>query len=228
MRHLVCAITLLCAHTPAWAQSDAATLRELLPTGRVAVEVMEMWSPPQLVELTQKLQRAIAADPAWWQEHLRKAAPGQPVAYDPRLGLTQDEYRAFIQLADSSRMRPARVDTVVIAATATGWRFDESSSIAAVRGIEIDTIARVVRTTAFGVLAAASPIVAKPTQKVTGAWGGPRWHVEEVDPVTVTGTSAHFAVGRHESGHTILYLDAKRASKGQLVAQESFFLRLLR
>ena len=227
-KKLICAALLLCGATSASAQSTNATLRELMPTGRVAVEVMEQYAPPRLVELTEKFKRALAAYPSWWQQHVAKTPPGKPIAYDPRTGLTEAEFQEFLVLPESIRLLPARVDTVVIVATPNGWRLDDASRFAAVRGIEIDTVRNVVITPRFGELPASNPIIASASQKVTGAWGGPRWKLEDGNERTLSGTSAHFSIARHESGHTIIYLDAKRAVLGRMDAAEYFFLRVVR
>lgn len=213
--------------TPAASQSVGATLRELLPTGSVRVEVLELWSPPRLGELTRKLQRAVRADPEWWQAHVRRALPGQPMPYDARLGLTEAEYRSFLQLSDSVQMRPARTDSLVLEAIPSGWRFAESTGLEILRGIEIDTVQGIVRSE-FGDLSPSTPIEPSAAQKATGQWGGPQWRREEVDVATSTGTVASFAVGRHATGHTIIYFDGRQAEHGQMTTRASVFLRLMR
>jgi hypothetical protein len=210
------------------AQSLGAQLRGLLPRGRVTVEVLEMWSPPRLTVLTQRLQQAIQADPAWWQEHVRKAVPGEPLPYDAKLGLTEAEYRDFLALTDSVQMKPVRTADIVIEPSPGGWRFGTASSIAALRNVEIDTVTNVVHSQ-FGDLGAADPITPGAGQRATGPWGGPRWNLEVVDTTTLTGTVAQFAIGKHtETGRTIIYYDAKRMNSGQLTARESLFLRVVR
>ena len=209
------------------AQSPGTRLRALLPRGRITVEVLEMWSPPRMVLLTQRLQQAIQADPSWWQEHVRRGVPGEPLAYDARLGLTEPEYREYLALTDSMRMKPARTTDVIIEPSQSGWRFGAASSIPGLRGVEIDTIANVVHSP-FGDLATADPIIARSTQRATGPWGGPRWNLDAVDTTTLSGAVAQFAIGKHaETGRTIIYYDAKKMEKGQLSARESLFLRVL-
>src|SRR5687768_12836685 len=176
---IVGAVAFMIGATNVNAQSTNETLRQLMPTGRVAVEVMEHYAPPRLVELTEKFKRAIAADPAWFQLHVAKAAPGKPIAYDARTGLTEAEFQEFLVLPESIQLLPARVDTVVIVRTKNGWRFDDASRLAGLRSIEIDTVRNVVSTPQFGTLPMAEPIVASAGQKVTGAWGGPRWKLED-------------------------------------------------
>jgi len=210
------------------AQSVGARARALLPTGPVRVEVLELWSPPRLNELSLRLQRAAQANPAWWQEHVRRAPPGRPLPYDRKLGLTEGEYQEFLRLSDSVQMRPTRTETVVIERTTVGWRFGVATTLDALRGLEIDTVRNEVHC-AFGNLLAAQPIRASPAQRATGPWSGPRWELEAVDSVTRTGTRAAYAVGRHEvTGHTVIYFNAQRVASGQLTTQESLFLRVTR
>jgi hypothetical protein len=207
------------------AQSVGAQARALLPKGPVTVDALELWTPPRMNELSQRLRNAARADPAWFQEHVRSAAPGEPLPYDPKLGLTEGEYREFLRLSDSVQMRPVRTETLVIEPIAAGWRFGAATTVSALRGLEIDTVANQVRSS-FGNLQIASPITASRAQRATGRWAGPRWTLEAVDSLTRTGTRAAFAVGKHEStGRTVIYFNAQRVASGQLTTQESLFLR---
>lgn len=198
----------------------------LLNLGTSGVEVLEMWSPPRMAALTQRVQTAIQQNPEWWQEHVRRAPPGQPIAYDARLGINEAEYREFLQFADSVRMRPARTDSVVVERTDTGWRFANETGILALRGIEVDTVRGVVRTS-YGDLPAADSIQPTSEQRATGQWGGPRWSLEQMDTTSLTGVLAQFAVGRHENGRTVIFYDARRAQNGSLLRRESLFLFVL-
>jgi hypothetical protein len=207
------------------AQTVGTQARGLLSKGSVTVDVLELWTPPRMAELSQRLRNAAQADPAWFQEHVRRATPGEPLPYDRRLGLTEAEYHEFLRLADSVQMRPVRTETLVIEPIAAGWRFANATTLSALRGLEIDTVANQVRSS-FGILPAASPITPSDAQQATGRWGGPRWALAAVDSLTRTGTRAAFAVGKHEStGRTVIYFNAQRVASGQLTSQESLFLR---
>ena len=209
---------------PIAAQSIGSQLRELLPLGDVQVEVLQPWSPPRLAVLTEKLQTAARADPEWFRSHAASAPPGEALPYHPKLGLTEAEYHEFLALADSTEMRPARAGMLALESTPTGWRVADRSTITALRGLQVDTVANVIHSS-FGILVAADPIAPSDDQRATGPWGGPRWALEALD-ATVTGTVATFAIGRlSASRHRVVYFDAKRATNGQITAQESVFLR---
>lgn len=230
MRHmhilsLLCVLSFAAADMSA--QSPGKQLAVLLPRGTASVDVLELWAPPRLTELSQRLQRAAQADPDWFQQQVRRAPPGQPLPYDPKLGLTESEYHEFLTLTEDMEMRPVRTATVVLEPTAVGWRFGSGTTVAGLRGVEIDTVKNEVQTS-FGRLPTVAPIVPGPAQRATGPWGGPQWKLESVDEATITGTVAAFAVGKHKAtGRTIIYFDAKRAENGQISARESLFLRLI-
>lgn len=207
-------------------QTPGTRVRTLLPRPRFNVEVLELWTPPRLTLLTQRLQQAVQADPTWWQEHVRRAVPGEPLPYDPKLGLSEPEYRELLSLNDSIQMKPGRTVEVVLEPTPVGWRFGAGNSLTGLRNIVIDTTSNMVHSP-FGDLSAADPITPSAEQTATGPWGGPRWSLEAVDTTSLTGTIAQFAIGKHEqTGRTIIYYDAKRLEKGQVSAQASLFLRV--
>jgi hypothetical protein len=159
-------------------------------------------------------------------DQVKKARPGEPLAYDQRLGLTEKEYREFLTLSDSGQMRPARTARVVIESVGVGWRFGQSTELAGLRGLQVDTVKNEVRSP-FGALPPTTRIQPSPGQRATGPWGGPQWKLEALNLNTITGTTASFAVGRQQlTGHTLIYFDAKRAENGQIVARESLFLEV--
>jgi hypothetical protein len=123
-------------------------------------------------------------------------------------------------------MRPARTIQLHLESTPTGWRFPADGPVQALRGVEIDTTADTIRTP-FGPIGTHGILQASDAQKATGRWSGPQWKLEAIDPETVTGTVATFAVGRLEAtGQTLIYFDAKQAKRGQITARSSVMIRI--
>src|SRR5687767_2594445 len=74
---------------PAAAQALAAgmdSVRTLMPVGTFSVDVMDVAPSPRLNELSRRMQASVRADSAWFMAAIRRAEPGQPLPYDPRLG----------------------------------------------------------------------------------------------------------------------------------------------
>jgi hypothetical protein len=130
------------------------------------------------------------------------------------MGLTEGEYRAFVAMGDSVAMRPSGAASIQIEETSAGWRLGAATTIPELRGIEIDTIADLVKTS-FGTLSARTNVSPSEAQRATGQWAGVQWRREEISADGKTGISARVAVGRLEaSGQTLLFLDGKRIEDG--------------
>jgi len=179
-----------------------------------------------LAGLTNRFQAATQADPVWFQQFVAQVPPGQELPYHPKFRLSEAEYRDLLSLlTDSVVMKPTQAGILEILATPSGIRFGPATTFAALRGLELDTVANVVRTT-FGVLRGGPPIAPSDAQQATGRWGGPRWSVEAVDTTTITGVVATFAVGRLvATKERMIYFEAKRVADGAITAREDVLLR---
>lgn len=71
-------------------QSD---LRTLLHHGKVIADIMDGVKQSQRqAELTRKFQTAIKDNYEWFLEYMKTVPEGEPMPYDPKLGLTKEEY----------------------------------------------------------------------------------------------------------------------------------------
>lgn len=204
-------------------RAPVVAFRELLPLGQVDVTILQPAAAPRFTELTARLQQAAGANLEWWTAHVRSAPAGQPLPYDARMGLSATEYREMLSLTDSVVVQRIGPATLAISTIPRGWRLDGGSSVPEVSGIEIDTVARVVRTP-FGDLREFNVVRASDAQRATGRWTGPQWTLRQVDSASASGVAVSFALGTLEAnGHTLLYYDAKRARNGQ-IAERAFRL----
>jgi hypothetical protein len=196
----------------------------LLPVGSWSADVMEVVAPPRLLELSQRFQSAARQDSAWFTAYIKTAPSGQPLPYHPRLGLTAGEYREFLALGDSMRMRPADRATLHVTRTPKGWRIETDSSLFDVRVIEIDTVTGLVQTP-MRMAGGATRVVAGARQQTTGPWDGVQWRREEMSRFPETGSTVTFALGRlRDSGRILLYYDARRIDNGALTGRATRIL----
>ena len=204
--------------------SVATDVVELLPEGEAVVDVMTLTTPARLQVLAGKLQQAAVQHQAWWLDHIKHATPGEPFPYDPKLGLTAEEYREFLLLQDQLTMRKVGEAHVrVIHAGASRYAFEGAEALPDLTGIVID-LERLVVETPFGTCAEMSAIHASPHQQATDPWDGYQWKLEtgdlqawerlsEVPDVTVV----TFDIGRlRESGRGIISYSAKQVRSGAL------------
>jgi hypothetical protein len=194
-------------------QPTSPSVEALLPSDGTTADVMQMTYPRGMDELTKKLAQAIAKNPDWWAEHVKKAKPGQPVAYDVRLGLTQEEYTEYLSLSKKAVFK--KVKTAKLNVKRNGERvvlsFDDR--LPNLKPIELDLKADVVITT-YGTAADRSQITASEAQKATGPWDGVQWKLVSVEEKPARSTSIQFALGKlKESGRGILYYNVSQVSE---------------
>lgn len=216
MRLILCCTALWAgvAFTSATGQEPARAveLKDVLPKDEAAVAVMQIGASPRIALLTKKLQEAAAEDPDWWQAHVKKAKPGEPLPYDPKIGLSKEEYQEYLDLAKTLGL--TKLKTVKVRVKQDGrlviltFGDDLPALKEAVINLKDDSV-----TTPYGVAATRSVIKAAPGQKATGPWNGIQWKLENVDLATGKGTIVKFAIGKlKDTDRGIIYYDVKQVT----------------
>lgn len=190
--------------------------KSVLPTGSLTVDVMQLGSPPRLAELGGRLQEAARQDPEWWVEFARRGRPGQPPPYDERTGLTQEEYKEFLELNDQVALVKAAEAELHVAETEPGvYELYGGEKLPELNGVAIDLNQDEVRTL-FGTAGQRSDIKANDGQRATGRWNGVEWRLHSPGMDEDTGLLIVFALGRlTESGKAILLYKVRDPIAGQ-------------
>ncbi len=79
-------------------------LDDVLPNGRCELELMSMRFTDRANQLMLKLQASVATNQDWFLEHIKRAKPGEPLDYDPRLGLTKEEYAEYLRESENRHL----------------------------------------------------------------------------------------------------------------------------
>lgn len=225
-RRFVLAVVLLALPGAALTQSKpqsppvkGVAVAPLLTTGAITVEVMQFSAPPRLTELTARLQQAAQRDPEWFTDYVQAAAPGEPLPYHPKLGLSEPEYREMLALTDSTRLAPIASTELIIKAMPYGWELDGGEALPELSGVEIDTLLGQVRTP-MGRTTEVTKILGSDHQRATGPWDGVQWKHQDSTLLSGHGTSITFALGRlRDSGRVLLYYDAGQIVGGRMAAR---------
>jgi hypothetical protein len=216
------AASLLLAQKPVEQAFSASEVEGLLPADQVTVDVMELKPPARLAELTKQLQEAAKANPQWWLRMVKKAKPGEPLPYDPKMGLTKEEYAEFLRLGNEMVLNKARTATLRLTRKEDRLTFEGGKDLPELNGVELDLKMNSVRTP-FGIADQRSRITASDSQKATGPWDGIQWRLEKPDLQPDSLTTAKFALGRQKSnGRGILYYDVRQV--GGAKRRVSYFL----
>ncbi len=190
----------------------------LFPSQEVTATIHAFESLPEVRELTARLQAAVQTDPEWWQEHVQKAEPGQPLPYDERMGMSEDEYELFLELAPQMTMIEIGTSQLQFEAVEGGMRIVSASDAPDLVGIVIRWVDDYVETP-FGTATERSEIHQTNTDAPTGEWHGFQWRFEEGETLEEV-TIASFAIGRlAESGRTLIYYEAKQVRGGLMTAR---------
>lgn len=200
MRMIASALLCLCAGFFDLARAEALT--PYLPkSGILQGQVMELVTPADIALIAKKLEDAARRDPVWFTEQVKKTPQGAPMAYDPRMGVTKEEYVRFGQAKHLMTMRPSGSVTVKIATDAKGKKqFAADGRAKALNGISLPPDQAYVETP-FGQLSTVSRISQKDPKSPLGRWSGVQWKKSEIGAPVVA-----LAVGRREdTGEGVIY-----------------------
>ncbi len=76
-------------------------LSNIFKSQTINADIMDgIKSNPRQLELTHKLQSSIQKNWEWYQEYIKTAKKGEPLAYHPNMGITEEEYAEFLKLAN--------------------------------------------------------------------------------------------------------------------------------
>ena len=180
--------------------------------------------PPELEKYVALVEEAAQKNPEWFAEHSKKSAPGVPLPYDPKLGLTEEQYADYLKLWDSREFRA--MEPVVLQLTEAK---DGTWSILTVGGTNpISTLkydpAKDVFVSPNGTLARLEDVKAD-KRSILGAWGGHEWRFEE--ETSLGKTKENFAIGKTDDGEfgMLVYRMQEVSSEGTRLYDKSVVLR---
>lgn len=74
-------------------QKAFAFADSLLTPGNHAYQLMDFIYPQEILDISIKMQKAVAADRRWWTDYIQNHyVEGKGVPYDPHFGISEDEY----------------------------------------------------------------------------------------------------------------------------------------
>ena len=183
--------------------------------------------PPELDKYVALVEAAAKKNPEWFAEHSKKAAPGVPLPYDPKLGLTEDQYKEYLELWSKREFKS--VDPVILQLKKGS---DDLWSInAAVPGggsSPISTLKYDPEKDVFispnGTLERLEDVDAD-KNSILGAWTGHEWKFEE--ETSLGKTKENFAIGKTGDGKfgLLIYRMQEVSSEGTRLYDKSLVVR---
>ncbi|MGL4463305.1 MAG: hypothetical protein ACRC1K_14245 [Planctomycetia bacterium] len=204
-----------------WSVAAEPEPKELIPANGTVMDIMTFTESPRRAELSKKLLEAVAKDPEWWAAHVRKGKPGEPIEYDPKLGLTRDEFKEYLDtsftLTKTGTVKAVVERTGERVLLAFGKDFPGMEEVAI--DLKKDTV-----TTPFGVATDRTRIRANADQKATGKWDGVQWKHESMGTKPGSVTVIKFGLGKLTNGRGIMYCGVKKVSGTDRVSHRHTFM----
>lgn len=152
--------------------------RSVVFDGRRDVDVMANVPSDRLVELTAKMQAALAKDSSWFLKALEASKPGEPLAYDARTGLTEAEYGEYLSTVGKAKVSKIGESWIEMHSVSDGvYSLRGSPRLPMLNDIRIDFNLDTI-TTPLGVLKVSKAIDA-PDSTALGKWQGTQWSLKQ-------------------------------------------------
>lgn len=186
---------------------ECKNLEDYLPTKPLSVDVMTMAAPARLDELVTKIKQNASENPEYWGN--LKTPGGQPLPYDRRMGISEDEYKELFALFDTLELRTLKTVRLNIARKNDIVSFDGGDILPELNGVEFD-LRTCGLTTRYGQTSMHDSVVASEDQKLTGPWNGMEWTLKSVNPRF----TVRLSLGKHvKTGRGILYYNYGNAPR---------------
>lgn len=181
--------------------------------------------PPQEInKYIAKVEIAARKEPKWFREYSAASAPGTPLPYDERLGLTKEEYDEYLKLWAKRKFKGIEEIVLLLregpddvwTLSATG----KASTLTTLRYFAKDDSFR----SPNGALKRIADIKADP-KGMLGAWSGQEWKFEE--ETGLGKTKENIAFGRYEDAPfgIIIYRAQELSSEGSRLLDKSMMIR---
>jgi hypothetical protein len=184
-----------------------------LEPGRRSAEVMTIGGTPEMEAIAARFKEAARKNQAWFEKYTAEHA-GETLPWHANMGITPEEYQAFLQSKGTLGMHK-QIDTVLVVAedgpdialsSGGKWKFFDDLKVRIKKDASQGN-------TVVGPLSRKVQVVASEAQSVTGPWDGSCWRASEL-----TG----LCLGKTRSGRGILTYEARTANDPRPQANSDF------
>ncbi len=208
------------------AQEAPEFLRDWLQVDQpVKAEVIVVLPPPDIEKYIAKVEKAAAAQPDWFAQFSKNAKPGVPLPYDEKLGLTKEEYAAYLVLWQQRESKVVEEVGLLLRHTNEGqWLILASGAAGPLSTLKFDEKSDQWKS-ANGVMSRIADVHAEP-MSILGEWKGREWRFEETS--SLSRVKENLAIGvTADLGHALLVYRAQEvSSEGSILLDKSVVVRL--
>ena len=225
--------------------SNAVALQfvdRLLPEGNYTAAVLGIPRPnASQLAIVEKMKLAIKDNEDWFLKVMKELEPGQPIPYHKNLGISEEEYAAFMQFSQSVKMDKIGAIALKVIRRDSTLYFEPKDFGDYLKYLVIHLKDHTVMVDSLRSLYKGQITMdAKKTTLVAGPWNGYSWALEEyrkdgqliadpdkVDPTKIDIKSIKLVIGKLDhSDQCFLYLKSDIVNKGHVLAKQDIALLL--
>lgn len=149
--------------------------------------------PPEIEPYMVKVQAATVADPEWFRAFMKESEAGLPLPYHEKLGLTQEEYKAYREMWDKRAFTPDQAVAVRLEKASDGmWMIRASGEAFPISSLRYDADKKEL-SSPNGKMEKLANVDAH-QDSILGAWKGHEWKHES--KTSISQTTENFAIGK--------------------------------
>ncbi len=208
--------------------ADVPSAIDYLPAGElVKGATTVVVPPPELDKYVAQVEEAAKKNPEWFAEHSEKSPPGVPLPYDPKLGLTEEQYAEYLELWAKREFKS--VDPVILQLKeGSDGRWNIHAAVSNGGSSPISTLKYDPEKDVFispnGTMERLEDVDAD-KNSILGAWTGHEWKFEE--ETSLGKTKENFAIGKTGDGKfgLLIYRMQEVSSEGTRLYDKSLVIR---
>lgn len=165
----------------------------LRPDAPVKGQIGMVVPPKEIDKFIAKVEGAAQQDMKWFREYTKNSKPGVPLPFHEKLGLTKEEYAAYLALWEKREFKGVEDVMLLLRKGAGGsWMITGTGNAAGISTLRYDSKTDTFRSP-NGEMKRIDDVNADP-QGILGAWTGKEWRFEE--ETGLGKTKENFAIGR--------------------------------
>lgn len=209
-------------------KADVPEVLDYLPVGKlVKGATTVVLPPPELDKYVVKLEEAAQKNREWFEEYSKKFTPGVPLPYDPKLGLTEEEYKDYLDIWSKREFKS--IDPIILQLKeGSDGRWSINAAVPKGGSSPISTLKYDSEKDVFvspnGTLKRLEDVNAD-KNSILGEWTGHEWKFEE--ETGLGETKENFAIGKTSDGKfgLLIYRMQEVSSEGTRLYDKSLVIR---
>lgn len=117
---------------------EFTSVDDVLSEGTFQVDVLELVVPEEAEQIARKLKEFAQEHPVWFATQAALRKPGEPIPYDKRMGITEEEYKIFNDSPKLVKARKTRTATLRIHKFGSSYVFDGDRDLPSLTSVTID------------------------------------------------------------------------------------------